>query len=159
VFRRASRLNLGLGFWARPSIPDLALHERIAPFQEVTGCRSLTADPHLPLPTEFPSQRAISLSVYLGSISYGIYLYHAFVPALVDLLESQFALSLPFPADGGGKRYLAVTAMTLPIAALSWHFFEKPLNQLKSRFPYLRREPYSIRTIEIRPEVASQAAA
>lgn len=97
--------------------------------------------------------------VYLGSISYGIYLYHAFVPALVDLLESQFDLSLPFPADGGGKRFLAVTALTLPIAALSWHFFEKPLNQLKSRFPYLRREPYLIRTIEIRPEVATQAAA
>lgn len=96
--------------------------------------------------------------VYLGSISYGIYLYHEFVPAWVGLLERQFALSLPFPTDGGGKRFLAVTATSVLISAVSWHFFEKPLNDLKSRFPYLRKETRSLRPVEIRLEIASKAA-
>src|SRR5207253_690593 len=78
--------------------------------------------------------------VYLGSISYGIYLYHEFVPVLVRLLEKGLGVRLYFPAEMGVPRLLAVAAATVPLAALSWHLFEKPINGLKSRFPYVRKE-------------------
>jgi peptidoglycan/LPS O-acetylase OafA/YrhL len=67
--------------------------------------------------------------VYLGSISYGIYVYHHVLPALVRL-----------PGYGLGRTAL-VLAMTLPVAALSFRFFEAPINALKRRFPYGRPAP------------------
>jgi peptidoglycan/LPS O-acetylase OafA/YrhL len=78
--------------------------------------------------------------VYLGGISYGLYLYHEFVPALVRLLERGLGVRLYFPAEMGVPRLLAVTAATVPLAALSWHLFEKPINGLKSRFPYVEKD-------------------
>jgi peptidoglycan/LPS O-acetylase OafA/YrhL len=78
--------------------------------------------------------------VYLGGISYGIYLYHEFVPALMRVAGESLGVSLPFPHAMGVVRLLAVIAVTVPVAALSWHLFEKPLNGLKSRFPYVPRE-------------------
>jgi peptidoglycan/LPS O-acetylase OafA/YrhL len=62
---------------------------------------------------------------YLGSISYGVYLIHHMLP-----------MRLP---DYGATRLLVVLAVTLPLAALSFRFFESPLNRLKRRFPYARR--------------------
>jgi peptidoglycan/LPS O-acetylase OafA/YrhL len=78
--------------------------------------------------------------VYLGGISYGIYLYHEFVPALARLAEVSLGVQSLFPREMGMARLLAVTAVTIPLAALSWHLFEKPINALKSRFPYVPRE-------------------
>jgi peptidoglycan/LPS O-acetylase OafA/YrhL len=84
--------------------------------------------------------------IYLGGISYGIYLYHEFVPALAGVIEQQLHLPLHFPEQRGAMRLLCVLAGTLPLAALSWHAFEKPLNRLKSHFPYLRKERRSPET-------------
>jgi peptidoglycan/LPS O-acetylase OafA/YrhL len=69
--------------------------------------------------------------VYLGTISYGIYVYHHVVPALVK-----------FPAYGLARTGL-VLALTIMLSALSFRFFERPINALKNRFPYgpARREP------------------
>jgi len=54
---------------------------------------------------------------YLGTISYGIYLWHMLVmPSLKPL----------FPADPG-HACVWVLGLTLLLASLSWHFFEKPL--------------------------------
>ncbi|MGH7163004.1 MAG: acyltransferase family protein, partial [Planctomycetota bacterium] len=73
--------------------------------------------------------------VYLGTISYGIYVFHHVIPAV-----------LPAPPPYGLLRTLYVAAATLGVAALSFRFFEAPINGLKSRFPYgaraaRRREP------------------
>jgi peptidoglycan/LPS O-acetylase OafA/YrhL len=62
---------------------------------------------------------------WLGTISYGIYLIHHMLP-------------MRLPAYGL-TRTLVVLAVTIPIAAASFHFFESPLNRLKRRFPYSRR--------------------
>lgn len=75
--------------------------------------------------------------VYLGTISYGVYLLHDFVrPALRAL-----GLGAWLPTEGGWLQLLCVTGLTLPTAALSWHLFEKPLNDLKRHFPYVRKLP------------------
>ena len=66
--------------------------------------------------------------VYLGRISYGLYVYHA------------FALLLPGKSLHPLLRFAAWGAATVAVASLSWHLFESRVNGLKDRFPY-RRAP------------------
>lgn len=73
---------------------------------------------------------------YVGRISYGVYVLHNFMAHAVPWLFRH--LHLPYPANDGWERLLLLTAATLVAAACSWHFFEKPINDLKRRFPYRR---------------------
>lgn len=76
--------------------------------------------------------RILSLPIvlYVGQISYGIYAYHQ-APHLILPIET-------FAFQPGPLQYLVsavvYTAMTLALAALSWRFFEQPINRLKDRF-------------------------
>lgn len=74
--------------------------------------------------------------VYLGKISYGIYVFHEFVPEYVKWLRSSAGVNVPFPEEEGFARFGAVLLCTLILASLSWHTFERPLNDLKRYFPY-----------------------
>ena len=65
-------------------------------------------------------------SVYLGRISYGVYIYHFFVPDFVRRLGLEDG-SIPFLA--------LCFAVTIAVASLSWFLLEKPINSLKNRFP------------------------
>ena len=70
---------------------------------------------------------------YVGKISYGIYLYHLFVlAAFWKLLEVAHLPRL----DRGPVLFLIATPTTVAMAALSWKFLERPLNDLKRHFPY-----------------------
>ncbi len=68
--------------------------------------------------------------VYLGSISYGIYVYHEAIPAFL------VHWGLPWPDRSLGRLSLVV-ATSIAIASLSWFAIERPLNNLKKHFPYL----------------------
>lgn len=68
----------------------------------------------------------------IGKISYGIYIYHVFVAALVASV-----LSVPFPGNGA-LQLLAKTALTLLVAYASWKLIEEPINSLKRYVPYQR---------------------
>ncbi|ASY66172.1 hypothetical protein SJ05684_b51900 (plasmid) [Sinorhizobium sojae CCBAU 05684] len=71
----------------------------------------------------------------LGRISYGVYLYHAVVLAL--LVQAQAFIPINVSEQGAGR--LVVTgAATLLLASISWIAFERPLNALKRHFPYAR---------------------
>jgi peptidoglycan/LPS O-acetylase OafA/YrhL len=70
--------------------------------------------------------------VYLGVISYGIFLYHATAFQLVDDIGID-----PWGFQVGA---LAGFAMTIAMAALSWHLIERPAMSLK-RLVGGRREP------------------
>ena len=69
---------------------------------------------------------------YLGRISYGLYVFHPFVP---NLLRSAHA-KLNFPLAEGAPFVLSSLAVTVLIASASWHLFESPVNNLKRYFPY-----------------------
>lgn len=74
-------------------------------------------------------------AVYLGRISYGIYVIHLFVPWLYA--RHLVNLGLPDPNSFPLAIELAAyTAITILLAAASWHLYEKPLNALKKHFPY-----------------------
>ena len=61
--------------------------------------------------------------VYVGRISYGIYVYHVFVIIIISPLLVPYGLSPDHYAAG---RVLVLLALTLAISSLSWHFLEKP---------------------------------
>ena len=84
------------------------------------------------------------VSVYLGKISYGIYLYHNFVynhfhsgpnHPTVRLFNKIYQYipdlrgSVPFEAS-------LVVALTILVASVSWFLFEKPINALKDKYAY-----------------------
>lgn len=75
---------------------------------------------------------------YAGRISYGIYVYHPFIPVVLAALAAWVGFAHWLTGWNG---FAASTALTLLIAALSWHLFEKPINALKRHFD----EPLPVR--------------
>jgi peptidoglycan/LPS O-acetylase OafA/YrhL len=70
--------------------------------------------------------------VYLGTISYGIYLYHYF---MIWVFRREFGwIRKQYPNQGA--YFLALTAATIAVASISWFAFERPINGLKRHFPY-----------------------
>jgi peptidoglycan/LPS O-acetylase OafA/YrhL len=75
--------------------------------------------------------------VYLGKISYGLYILHWF-SVMVSAL-----IGLKVPALLQLNQVVVRFALTVIMAALSWHFFENPINNLKRKFPYGARRSAS----------------
>jgi peptidoglycan/LPS O-acetylase OafA/YrhL len=73
--------------------------------------------------------------VHIGKISYGIYVYHMFMPFLLGKGFQSVGWAFPPP---GPTRFLLATLATLAVAMASWQFFERPINNLKDRLPYSR---------------------
>lgn len=71
---------------------------------------------------------------YLGTISYGLYMFHNFTAFIAYDAMGLPSLSLPI-------RLPLFTALTVALAATSWHFFEKPINDCKRFFPYAPLPP------------------
>lgn len=72
---------------------------------------------------------------YIGKISYGIYVFHFFVPGATAWLCDRFGY--PLWEELGTYPYLFLNlAVLLLLSALSWHFFESRINILKRAFPY-----------------------
>jgi peptidoglycan/LPS O-acetylase OafA/YrhL len=72
---------------------------------------------------------------YLGRISYGMYVFH--FPIIWFLLAIQMEYKDRFPFTfylGQTRTFFLVLIVTLAAASLSYHFFEKPINNLKDRF-------------------------
>lgn len=73
--------------------------------------------------------------LYLGKISYGLYILHNFAPAAVRWMAATSGYSL---LNASVPRLIAMVIFTVAFASLSWFALEAPLNSLKSRFPYRR---------------------
>ena len=67
---------------------------------------------------------------YLGKISYGIYLYHYFMPPLFQSLIKTLGLHQPREPIAA----IFTCALTIVTAAVSWHLIEKPILRLKEKF-------------------------
>ena len=70
---------------------------------------------------------------YVGRISYGVYLLHCFVSEAYQCLAGSALGWMAVPSWFNAGIYMV---STVALAALSWHLFEKPINDLKRYFPY-----------------------
>jgi peptidoglycan/LPS O-acetylase OafA/YrhL len=85
---------------------------------------------------------------YLGKISYGVYLIHMFVRAVwwwalysapIPGYRIFHRLGIPERVyDSGPVTLLVLVVVTLPLAMLSYRFYEGPINNLKRYFPYVK---------------------
>jgi peptidoglycan/LPS O-acetylase OafA/YrhL len=71
--------------------------------------------------------------VYLGSISYGIYMYHAIVLQCLMKCAENFD-----PSTSSAFVYLTALPAVLAISALSYRFFERPFLQLKDKLAIVK---------------------
>jgi len=67
---------------------------------------------------------------YLGKISYGVYVVHAFMSPLQAWIFSRLHWA---SIDGSAFQALLRCAMTIGVASLSWFLIEQPLSRLKDR--------------------------
>ncbi|MGZ3862608.1 MAG: acyltransferase family protein [Bacteroidia bacterium] len=74
--------------------------------------------------------------VYSGKISYGLYVFHLFVPAFFwEFLSNKAGMQI----TNKYTAFIVFYFITFAMAHISWKLMEKPLNDLKSKFPYLKR--------------------
>ncbi len=66
--------------------------------------------------------------VYLGKISYGIYVYHVLISVLFDSFSASHGVALSL-----NLRFSILTVLTVLAAAISWHFLEAPLTKIRQR--------------------------
>jgi peptidoglycan/LPS O-acetylase OafA/YrhL len=79
------------------------------------------------IPGRFLSARPV---VFIGTISYGLYVYHQLVPGIT---RSMVAWGIPLPTEGAGQVVLW-TVLTFTLSVVSAVCFERPINNLKGRF-------------------------
>jgi peptidoglycan/LPS O-acetylase OafA/YrhL len=91
--------------------------------------------------------------VYVGRISYGVYLYHDFAPRMYAAALRAVGLdpaSEIWPASSewaqrlhanAATTFVLYCAITLAVAALSWRFFEAPINRFRDRIETGPSEP------------------
>ena len=71
-------------------------------------------------------------AIYIGKISYGIYVIHAFVPGAMTRLNITPSV---LPAGAYGWFFLNA-AVTIALASASWFLMERPISHFKQKFGY-----------------------
>ncbi|MGR3809047.1 acyltransferase family protein [Jiulongibacter sp. NS-SX5] len=82
--------------------------------------------------------------VYIGKISYGIYIFHNFVYNEYHPISWSPIVKVVRRLEESSNALLASTSfkivflyvVVIILASISWYTFEKPINQLKNRFDY-----------------------
>ena len=70
---------------------------------------------------------------HFGRISYGIYIFHRFVPELIAIAIQRSGARVSLSEQWSFFVWLAVT---LGLSSLSWHFLESPVQRLKRHVRY-----------------------
>ncbi|NDK55678.1 acyltransferase family protein [Pontibacter fetidus] len=77
--------------------------------------------------------------VFIGQISYGLYLLHNFVPYFITK-HFQNNNIVVGKSLGSGALLVVYSLVLLGLSAASWFFFERKLNKYKSCFPYVLKQ-------------------
>ncbi|MGH8201346.1 MAG: acyltransferase family protein [Steroidobacteraceae bacterium] len=73
---------------------------------------------------------------YIGEVSYGIYLYHA-----LTFLAVTHVVHFHHTVAGGFEQVVVVSAISVGVAAISYHFFEQPILKLKNKISIAAPRP------------------
>jgi peptidoglycan/LPS O-acetylase OafA/YrhL len=76
------------------------------------------------------------VSLYLGKVSYGLYLYHLFIPNLCRWILRKTEIGL----FSEPVMWVLFSILTLAITSLSWYLIEQPVNRLKDHFQYAPKQ-------------------
>ena len=71
---------------------------------------------------------------YLGKISYGLYVYQYPCIWIITLFRPKYKLIITDPTLESVFLFVAGLALTVLVGSISYHLFEKPINDLKDRF-------------------------
>lgn len=71
---------------------------------------------------------------YSGKISYGLYVFHLFIPTLFYYIAPRIGLSI----SNKYTFFIAAYLLTFLVAHISWRFIELPINKMKNRVPYIK---------------------
>lgn len=74
----------------------------------------------------------LDILIFVGKISYGLYLYHKVIPWLIGYSCSKLQLTTPSSLN----LYLVSLVFLFAITIASFYLVELPLNKLKTRFKY-----------------------
>ncbi len=91
---------------------------------------------HIPFTGFFQKIIEHKVVLFTGRISYGIYLYHVFVPEIFRQVFQYFHLAFPYQEHSVLVNTPFYLAATFLLAILSWVFVEKYMMRLKTRFGY-----------------------
>ncbi len=89
------------------------------------------------VPGSFGTLLRIRPLLFVGTISYGIYLIHPFVIPAIDIVEKCFHIHVPVRRYLGLSQFASVAGISIAVASVSWFCLERPLNSLKRYFPYV----------------------
>ncbi len=70
--------------------------------------------------------------VYIGKISYGMYLYHTIAVSLLLSFMGNYNVLLQHPLTD----FIVTYSCTFLVASVSWFLFEKPINSWKNKLSY-----------------------
>lgn len=84
------------------------------------------------------------LSIYIGKISYGVYIYHNFVfnfyhssPTHPTVrIWNKLNTHFPIIGDNMYLKIIYLYILVIIVASISWFLIEKPINKLKDKFDY-----------------------
>ena len=74
---------------------------------------------------------------YSGKVSYGMYIFHLFIPGLVYWLIPETEFFNSWHPSSKYILFILYYLLTFTLAHFSWRFVERPLNNLKYKFPYI----------------------
>ena len=95
-----------------------------------------------------------SVLVWLGQLSYGIYLFHMAVGGLLHGAFGRNTLQIRTLSDAGIT--ILALCITIFLAAISHHFFERPIMRFGHRFQYFRK-PERQAPVGVAPKTAQPA--
>ena len=82
-------------------------------------------------------RRPLSWLVYLGRISYGLYVFHLLALTIMSKLLFIPIIGVPLNFE---RRLISAFVLTVVLATASYKWLEQPFLRLKKRFSYLRQE-------------------
>ncbi|HSZ59220.1 MAG TPA: acyltransferase [Tepidisphaeraceae bacterium] len=75
--------------------------------------------------------------IFMGKMSYSVYLFHMFVPPILWRVTTKLHIPLP---PGVWERFFVYASVTLAAGTASWYLIESPINSLKRRFKVAPQE-------------------
>ncbi len=97
---------------------------------------------------KFPIQLRQSVFTTLGNISYGIYMYHTIIIAiLINLLQKTMIDDMPLAFDIA--LYTLSVTLTILISYLSYKYFETPFLKFKEKFMVVKSSGTGPKTAEV----------